>query len=133
MELRRLFILLTAFGYAFLSGGPSLWALKLEAGKKPSACSAMGCSCRHLQGKPAKACCCMKLHPRQAQNSLSGQSCASSSESDQQAALPTQRPHLAPSAEFKFFQNLVFLSLEEGLIPSSFSPDPPAKVPLHAS
>jgi hypothetical protein len=55
--IRKLFLLLSALGYGFLGGGPSLWAMDLRPGDPVMACLQMGCTCRMRPGHGAVCCC----------------------------------------------------------------------------
>lgn len=67
-RIKTAFILASAFGYGFLGGGPSLWALGVSPPDPLMACLQMGCTCRLHPGKGG-ACCCvanralLKKHP----------------------------------------------------------------------
>ncbi|HTB23670.1 MAG TPA: hypothetical protein VK914_13320 [bacterium] len=60
-RIRKLFLLVSALGYGFLGGGPSLWALDLKSPDPVMACLQMGCTCRlHPGSMKGGVCCCVR-------------------------------------------------------------------------
>ena len=142
---RRFFIALSAFGYAFLGGGPSLWALGLQ---RPAAhqCSMAGCHCdmaRHggfctcaISAKLLKAYPELAAAHAQDHGPAPSGGCAMRSSplqpeeaSDGANSLPLQQLHTLPSAHG-------LAAFERGLVlgfpaasPLSFHPEPPTPVP----
>lgn len=57
MRIRQIFLLVSALGYGFLGGGPSLWAMDLNPQDPVMACLKMGCTCRLHPGKGGVCCC----------------------------------------------------------------------------
>jgi hypothetical protein len=57
IRIKKLFLLVSALGYGFLGGGPSLWAMDLRPQDPVMACLQMGCTCRLHPGKGV--CCCL--------------------------------------------------------------------------
>jgi len=115
-RLRKVFLVVSALGYGFLGGGPSLWALGLKTAP-PAACAAMDCTCAadgHSEG--AKACCCrikqnlLKKFPQIAQEERAAriaamleQAAPASAPAD---ALPSSGPALRGGACSPFAQDL---------------------------
>jgi hypothetical protein len=133
-KLRRLFIAISALGYAFLGGGPSLWALGLEA--QPS-CAVMGCTCKMAHGTATCPFCAalarkfpQLLHPTRPLGCEMRQSPLSPLEAGSaQRSLPGQQPHTLAGAGPRFH-------LEQGRalsFPSprglSSDPQPPSPFP----
>jgi hypothetical protein len=59
-KFRQFFLVVSALGYGFLGGGPSLWALDLAPQDPVMDCLAMGCTCRLHPGKmKGGVCCCV--------------------------------------------------------------------------
>jgi len=97
---RSLFLLLTALGYGFLGGGPSLWALGLGPAKAEAgaACAMHLCKMKH---KPGEVCLCL-LRPElmkasQGECSVRAQGCGHD-QADGADSLAPLRPHLRPQA-----------------------------------
>jgi hypothetical protein len=131
-RLRRLFICLSLLGYAFLGGGPSLWALGLNS--EPCA---MACSCRMAHGGPScPVCAAMARRLARLNHAAPSHSCemrqtplAPQESADVQRDLPSQQPHTLPAA-------LAGLSLAEsrhlpapGARGLSHYPEPPTPIP----
>ena len=138
-RLRRLFILVSTLGYAFLGGGPSLWALGLNA-PADSRCAAIGCTCK--MGQPGSQCHCpfmmalMRRHPGLAGAQPLHASCemrqrplAPEQSADAQHSLPSQQPHTLPSAGF----DLRLAQGRSSQFPAPcgllFHPEPPTPIP----
>lgn len=142
-RLRRLFIALSAFGYAFLGSGPSLWALGLNA---PAAhpCSMAGCHCD--MNRHGGFCTCAisaklkKAYPELAghdhEQSPAPQGCAMRSAplqpeeaSDGAHALPSQQDHTLPTPVRLNAHSLGSPELAALPVPLSYHPEPPTPIP----
>lgn len=137
---RQLFLALSAFGYAFLGGGPSLWALGLKT--PPAACSMAGCHCEAMRHGGACTCALsralLKRYPELAKGM--GQAPVGACEmrsvplqdaeaSDGAYSLPSQQPHTLAGEPAPFSSDR-YLALSAPAVGASlFHPEPPTPIP----
>jgi hypothetical protein len=130
-RLRRLFLALSAFGYAFLGGGPSLWALGLRA--EPTACSMAGCHCDAMRLDGVCTCALQRLLAKEARTTghcqMRSAPLQPEEASDGSHSLPSQQLHTLPGALAELCTSPLRHVLNAAPMRLLFHPEPPTPIP----